>query len=49
MKIFKEIITIPADNSFLIKYDDFPHFTFPWHFHNEYEIVYVIKSFGKNS
>ena len=47
MKIYKEVINFPADNSFLIKYDDFPHFTFPWHFHNEYEIVYIIKSFGK--
>ena len=47
MKIFKEVINFPADNSFLIKYDDFPHFTFPWHFHDEYEIVYILKSFGK--
>ena len=34
-------------SSFRIKWDDFPHFTFPWHFHSEYEIVYVIQSFGK--
>lgn len=34
-------------SSFSIKWDDFPHFTFPWHFHSEYEIVYVIRSFGK--
>ena len=47
MKIFKEVINFPADNSFLIKYDDFPHFTFPWHFHDEFEIVYILKSFGK--
>lgn len=47
MKIFEEVINYPGDNSFLIKYDDFPHFTVPWHFHNEYEIVFIIKSFGK--
>jgi len=47
MKIFEEVINYPADNSFLIKYDDFPHFTVPWHFHNEYEIVFIIRSFGK--
>jgi AraC-like DNA-binding protein len=47
MRIFEEVINYPAENSFLIKYDDFPHFTVPWHFHNEYEIVYIIKSFGK--
>lgn len=47
MRIFQEVINYPADSSFLIKYDDFPHFTVPWHFHNEYEIVFIIKSFGK--
>jgi AraC-like DNA-binding protein len=47
MKIFQEVINYPADSSFLIKYDNFPHFTVPWHFHSEYEIVFIIKSFGK--
>jgi len=47
MKLFQEVINYPADNSLLIKYDDFPHFTIPWHYHNEYEIVFIIKSFGK--
>ena len=47
MRVFKEIINYPAENSFLIKYDDFSHFTVPWHFHDEFEIVFIIKSFGK--
>ena len=47
MKPFKEVINYPVDNSFLIKYENFPHFRFPLHFHDEYEIVYIIKSFGK--
>jgi AraC-like DNA-binding protein len=47
MQPFKEVINYPVDNSFLIKFDNFPHFRFPWHFHDECEIVYVIKSFGK--
>ncbi|MCX6237646.1 MAG: AraC family transcriptional regulator [Bacteroidia bacterium] len=47
MRLFQEVINYPAENSFLIKYDDFAHFTVPWHFHNEYEIVFIIKSFGK--
>ena len=47
MKPFKELISYPAGSSFLIKYDNFPHFTVPWHFHNEYEIVFIINSFGK--
>ncbi len=47
MRLFEEVINYPAESSFLIKTDDFPHFTVPWHFHNEFEIVYIIKSFGK--
>jgi AraC-like DNA-binding protein len=30
-----------------VKWDDKPHFTFPWHFHSEFEIVYILKSSGK--
>jgi AraC-like DNA-binding protein len=30
-----------------VKWDDFPHFTYPWHFHSEFEIVYVLKSSGR--
>ena len=47
MHPFKEVINYPIDSSFLIKFDNFPHFRFPWHFHEECEIVYIIKSFGK--
>jgi len=47
MKIMHEQVCFTGTNSFNVKWDDFPHFTFPWHFHTEYELVYVIKSFGK--
>lgn len=47
MKPFHAVIDYPVDNSFIIKYDNFPHFNVPLHFHSEYEIVYIIKSFGK--
>ena len=47
MKAFKEVINYPIDSSFVIKYENFPHFRFPMHFHEEFEIVYIIKSFGK--
>ncbi|MEQ8880927.1 MAG: AraC family transcriptional regulator [Cyclobacteriaceae bacterium] len=47
MKIMHEQLSFNSTSSFRIKWDDFPHFTFPWHFHSEYEIVYVIQSFGK--
>lgn len=47
MKIMHEQLVFNSTSSFRIKWDDFPHFTFPWHFHSEFEIVYVIESFGK--
>ncbi len=47
MKIMHEQLIFKGNNSFNIKWDDFPHFTYPWHFHSEFELVYVIKSFGK--
>jgi AraC-like DNA-binding protein len=47
MKPFHAVIDYPVDCSFVVKYDNFPHFSFPLHFHNEYEIVYIIKSYGK--
>lgn len=47
MKPFKEVINYPVDKSFLVKFDDLPHFRFPLHFHEEFEIIYILKSFGK--
>ncbi|MCW0483977.1 AraC family transcriptional regulator [Gaoshiqia sediminis] len=47
MKIMHEQVNFKGANSFNIKWDEFPHFTFPWHFHAGYELVYVIKSYGK--
>ncbi|MDR0714172.1 MAG: AraC family transcriptional regulator [Bacteroidales bacterium] len=29
-----------------VKWCDYDHFTYPWHFHSEYEIVYILKSSG---
>jgi AraC-like DNA-binding protein len=46
MKIMHEQLNIKNESSLKVKWDDFPHFTFPWHFHPEYELVYVIESFG---
>jgi AraC-like DNA-binding protein len=47
MKPFKEVIHYPADNSFVLRYNDFAHFSVPYHFHNEYEMVYIVRSIGK--
>lgn len=47
MKIMREQVSFAPRTMLKIKWDDFPHFTYPWHFHSEYEIVYVLKSSGK--
>lgn len=28
------------------RFYDYPHFTYPWHFHSEYEIIYIKESTG---
>lgn len=47
MKPFKEVINYHAGNSFVIKYNDFEHFSVPYHYHGEYELAYIITSTGK--
>ena len=47
MKIMHEQVSFAPRTMLKVKWDEFPHFTYPWHFHNEFEIVYVIKSSGK--
>ena len=42
-----EQVQFPYGSPLKVKWDDFPHFTFPLHFHSEYEIVYIVKSYGK--
>lgn len=47
MKPFKEEINYRADTSFIIKYNDFEHFSVPYHYHYEYELAYIVRSTGK--
>ena len=47
MKLMHEQLNIIGNNTIKVKWDDFPHFTFPWHHHREYEIVYILKSYGR--
>lgn len=47
MKIMHEQVSFPPRTMLKVKWDDFPHFTYPWHFHSEFEIVYIVKSTGK--
>jgi hypothetical protein len=44
--IMHEQVLLPGNSPIRVKWNDFPHFTFPWHFHDEMEIVYVLKSQG---
>ena len=47
MKIMHEQVSFPPRTMLKVKWDDFPHFTYPWYFHSEFEIVYILKSSGK--
>jgi len=47
MKIMHEQVSFAPRTMLKVKWDDFSHFTYPWHFHSEFEIIYVLKSTGK--
>lgn len=40
-KIMNEKLTISATDPIRARSYDYPRFTYPWHFHSEYEILYV--------
>lgn len=42
----QEHIDFPLRTAVKVKWRKMPHFTYPWHFHNEYEILYVIEGTG---
>lgn len=44
--IMHEQVLMPGGSPIRVKWNNFPHFTFPWHFHSEVEIVYVLRSYG---
>lgn len=46
MKIMHEHIDFPGRSAVKVKLREMPHFTYPWHFHPEYEILYVIEGTG---
>ena len=45
-KIMHEKLNLSSGSPIKIKWCDYDYFKFPWHFHEEYEIVYVLKSTG---
>ena len=46
MKVMQEHIDFPLRSAVKVKWRKMPHFTYPWHFHPEYEILYVINGAG---
>ncbi|HNW49691.1 MAG TPA: AraC family transcriptional regulator [Prolixibacteraceae bacterium] len=46
MKPFYQKLVTQPENSVLLIDEEIPHFTVPWHFHPEIEILLVIKSIG---
>ena len=46
MKLMHEQIDFPGLSPVKVKVREMPYFTYPWHFHDEYEILYVIDGFG---
>lgn len=46
MKIMHEQIDFPGRSAVKVKMQEKPHFTFPWHFHSEFELLYVIEGYG---
>lgn len=46
MKIRHEQIDFPGQSTLKINYAKRPYFRHPWHFHEEFQITYVIKSTG---
>ena len=42
-KIMNEKLTITTSNPVRARFYEYTRFTYPWHFHNEYEIIYVEK------
>lgn len=45
-KIMHEKLNLSSGSPIKIKWCDYDYFKFPWHFHEEFEIVYVLKSTG---
>lgn len=46
-RIINEQLQISESNPIKARYYDYDRFTYPWHFHSQYEIIYVKKSCGR--
>lgn len=41
-----EQVDFPGRSAIKVKWREMPHFTYPWHFHSEFELLYVIDGRG---
>ena len=46
-QIINEQLQISESNPIKARYYDYDRFTYPWHFHSQYEIIYVRKGDGR--
>ncbi len=46
MKLMHEQVDFPGRSAVKVKYREMPRFTYPWHFHPEFEILYVLEGYG---
>lgn len=46
MKIMHEQVDFPGRSAIKVKWKEMPHFTYPWHFHSEFELLYILEGFG---
>ncbi len=44
--IMNEQLLISGLSPLKVRFFDYQHFTYPWHFHSEYEIIYISESTG---
>ncbi|MDD2251205.1 MAG: AraC family transcriptional regulator [Candidatus Cloacimonetes bacterium] len=45
--IMHEMLNLSTGSPVIIKWCDYDNFKYPFHFHGEYEIIYIVKSSGK--
>ena len=45
-KMMNEQLPISKSSPLKARFYDYPYFTYPWHFHTEYEIIYVKEGTG---
>lgn len=46
-KILKEQLEISSSNPIKARIYDYKSYTYPWHFHSEFEIIYIEKGYGQ--